>query len=717
MEKKKDSEKVKKGIKGKNKLVLEVNGLHCADCALNIERSIRHQPGILDATVNYLNQEATVYYDTFRVSEEKIKKAILKPGYEIRESSIDKTKSFLGRYIHALLTFLSGIILLFAWILSWFGLDVLIYFGLEISEFLSLLSLLIGGYFIFKIALKTLLVFDLNVNVLVSFAALGAVYLGDFLEAATVIFIMNLGEFLEHFTSGKTRKAISSLLKITPQYALVKKGDKEIRVAASDLKQGDVIILEPGERVAIDGDIIKGDGMVNQSLITGESMPVYLSESEEVYSGTVLEEGYMEIRATKVGENTTLAQIKKLIIEAESSKAPIQRITDRYARYFIPVIFITAFGVLLFTGELARAITLLVVACPCALVLGTPTAIVAGIGRAAKSGILVKSGIHIETAGNINAILLDKTGTLTYGIPEIKEIKAFNDSDEKEVLSLAAIGEKRSEHPLAKAVLKAAEDKGLEIANPDDFKIFRGKGVIVNQNKKKIIIGNKSLMKEKEVKIDPNVEIYLSKTESKGQTCLLVAKNSQIIGAIAISDQPKERASKAIQRLKNSGINRVAMITGDNPRVANSLGESLDIQEIYAEMLPEDKLKKVREIIDQGYITAMVGDGVNDAPSLAAANIGIAMGAKGTDVAIESSDIALMTDDLLRLAETVIIGKKTLNVIRQNLIFALVFNFLMVILASLGIISIIIGAIFHQISSLGVILNSMRLLRIQLKNS
>jgi len=721
-------EEILEGEDGRTRMVLEVNGMHCADCALNIERSIEHLEGVLEASVNYVSGTATIYFDPYRVDADKIRRAIAKPGYVIRETALKKTTTWLSRYGPWISTILLGLILICAWVSRYVkpGIpgEILPLGNIHgFADILAIVVILFGGYPIFKNALMTLLSRNLNVNVLVSVAAIAAVAIGDYLEAATVIFIMVLGEFLEDFTVGRTRKAISQLIKITPQQATVRRNDGEIQISVDQLELGDTVIVKAGERIPIDGDIASGEASINQAVITGESMPVDKNVGDAVYSGTVNEVGYIEVKATKVGTDTTLARIKRLIKEAQTEKAPIQRVVDKYAGYFIPLVFLVAIGVYLgvyfVTGEfrpaLERAITILIVACPCALVLGTPTAVVAGLGSAAKRGVLIKGGAYLEAAGRLTTVLFDKTGTLTVGKPQVTDIDAYSDHNEDEILQLAAIAEKRSEHPLAKAVLSEAEERKLNVAEPAEFKIFRGKGVLASYNGGSIVLGNREFLMDNSITIPEMVEKTVKARESAGNTVLILAHDGHVCGSISVSDQLRDGVVGAIGSLQKAGIKRVAMLTGDNRRTGEAMAREAGIEEVYANMLPEDKLEKVKELQAQGERVAMIGDGINDAPALAAADIGIAMG-KGTDVAIETADVALMEDELKKASFAVRLSRRTLNNIRQNLLFAIGFNFAMVALSAAGIISIIAGAVLHQVSSLGVILNAMRLLVVREKS-
>jgi Cd2+/Zn2+-exporting ATPase len=694
-----------KKFEGKSKILVNIDSIHCADCALNIERSVEHLPGILSAEVSYVLSSATVYYDPHRVEADQIKKAITKPGYVVKETFAEKTRAFWREMRHSIFMITSGVTLGLSWIVGWTGLG-----HTRIPMALAVFSLIIGGYPILKSAIKALLIPDLNVDTLVSIAAIAATSVGAYQEAATVIFIMLLGEFLEHLTVGKARRAIASLIQLSPKTAWVRREDQEVQVPIEEVKAKEVVIVKPGERIPVDGKIISGCSSINQSMLTGESIPVDKGMGDRVYCGTINEAGSCEIETTQVAEDTKLAQIKRLILEAQAEKSPTQRVMDRFARYFIPAILLIALATFLITGDPIRSITILIVACPCALVLGTPTAVVAAIGNAARQGILIKGGVFLEQMGRLKTLLMDKTGTLTHGRPKVVEMKVFDGPDEKEVLYWAAIAEKRSEHPLARAITEKADEIGLTIPHPEVFENFRGKGVKAKRDSRTIIVGRAEWLAGEGIEIPDSVKELLKTKESEGMTSLLVSLDGRLLGTVSISDTLRERAKATIDKIRGEGVSEIWMLTGDSEQVANRIGNELGIR-YEARLLPEDKVKMVKEWKRKGQVVAMVGDGVNDAPALAAADIGIAMGAVGTDVAIETADIALMTDELEKIPTVIRLSRKALRVIKENLVFALVFNTAMVILSAQGWVTMILGAIVHQASSLLVILNSMRLLR------
>jgi Cd2+/Zn2+-exporting ATPase len=694
-----------KKFEGKSKIIVNIENIHCGDCALNIERSVEHVPGVLSAEVSYVLSTATIYYDPHRVEEDRIKKAITKPGYAVRETFAERTRTFWKERRSFIFLSLSGVTLGLSWILGWIGLG-----PLSLPSALAIASLILGGYPIVKSAIKTLLIPDLNVDTLVSIAAISATAVGAYREAATVIFIMLLGEFLEGVTVGKTRKAIASLIQLSPKTAWVRRDEKEVQVPIEQVKTNEVVIVKPGERIPVDGKIISGCGSVNQSTLTGESIPVEKDVGDRVYCGTFNESGSCEIEATQVAEDTKLAQIKRLILEAQAEKSPIQRMMDRFSRYFIPAIILIAAATFLITGEIIRAITILIVACPCALVLGTPTAVVAAIGNAARQGILIKGGAYLEQMGRLKTLLLDKTGTLTEGRPKVVEMKCFDGLDEKELLYWAAIAEKRSEHPLGKAITQKAEEVGLSIPHPGSFENFRGKGVKAKWDSKTIIVGRPELVAGERIEVPESAKRILESKESQGVTSLLVTLDRRLLGIVSIADTLRKGVKTAIDNIRQEGVSEIWMLTGDSSQVADRIGKELGIR-YEAKLLPEDKVLSVKEWKRKGRVVAMIGDGVNDAPALAAADIGIAMGAVGTDVAIETADIALMTDELEKIPAVIRLSRKALRVIKENLAFAIVFNTVLVFLSAQGWMTMIFGAVLHQASSLLVILSSMRLLR------
>lgn len=691
-----------------SRLALTVDGMHCADCAQNIERSIRHISGVLDADVNYVMGTAVVNFDPYRVSPDRIRRAVERPGYKVRDTVVDQASSWLARNRLRISTAIAGSCLAASWLIR--ALRPELYDGVfSPGVLLSLAAIAAGGFFIFVNAIRTLLTLDANVNVLVTAAAAAAVAIGDYTEAATVVFILVLGEMLEDFAVRRTKGAISRLIKVTPKTATVRRDGRDIEVPADGVEVGDLVLVRPGERLPVDGEIETGYGTVDESTITGEPVPVEVKPGAALYSGTVCASGYLELRATKVSADSTLAKIRRLVERAQSERAPVQRTMDVLARYFVPAVFVAAGLTFAITGIIERAITVLIVACPCALVLGTPTAVVAALGRAARSGILIKGGPFLEAIGGVNAVLFDKTGTVTEGSPKVVAIQTMDGIDEDEVLALAASVERMSGHPLGVAVLEEARKRGLDIESAGGFRVDEGLGVTASVGGGVLNVGSARYMERLGIAVPGVIASALEGENADGRGAILLSRDGLLCGVIWVWDPPRECAAGAVKRLRELGVERIALLTGDNARSAKRAADLVGISEVHAEMLPAEKLGWVKSLQKEGYRVAVVGDGVNDAPALAAAHVGVAMGARGTDVAMETADVALMADDLTRVPELVSLGRKAIGIIRQNAVFALTFNLAMVALAAWGTLGMIEGAVVHQGSSLAVILNSMRL--------
>jgi Cd2+/Zn2+-exporting ATPase len=469
---------------------------------------------------------------------------------------------------------------------------------------------------------------------------------GEYIAGAVVAFIMIFGGLLEELTTHKMRLSITDLLDLTPPKVTRRRDGKEEIVDLTQISPGDSILVRSGERIPVDGRIFSGDGVINEAPITGESVPIDKSVNAEVFAGTLLESGALTIETTKVGNDTVLGRIVKLVEEAESNEAPVQWLADKYAKYFTPMIIIIASLVWIFSGDYHRALAIVIVACPCGFVLATPTAVMAGLANGTRRGILVKGGKYLEALGKAQVVAFDKTGTLTLGKPEVTDVVLLDGLNEEEFLLLIAAAEKLSEHPLGRTVYQAGIDRGFEIPDPDFFNVHVGKGVCARVGERHVTVGKTELLIEHNVKTLPDHERHFQRLTDRGRTVLSVAVDGHMRGLIALADRPRQGVKAAVIALKAQGIEETIMLTGDNARVATTIGEQVGVDQIYAGMLPEDKLNKIRGFVNSGKVTVMIGDGINDAPALAAANVGIAMGAAGTDVAIETADVALMTDDL-----------------------------------------------------------------------
>ena len=583
---------------------------------------------------------------------------------------------------------------------------------------------LIAGFDIAQRAWRSLRQRHISIELLVTIAAAGALVIGEYWEAAAVTFLFLFGAYLEARTLGQTRRVLQGLLELAPTTAIVLRNDRQVEILTHEVIPGETVLIKPGAKIPVDGDVIDGRSAVDESAITGESIPVEKGAGTAVFAGTVNQAGLLKVKATGVGSDTTLARIIRRVEEAQEEKAPTQRFIERFARWYTPFIILLSGAAYLITRDLELALTLLVIGCPGALVISTPVSIVAGIGRAAKRGILIKGGEYLENAGKISALALDKTGTLTAGRPVVTDIIALQsvvaaggngratvmEENRQQVLYWAAIAEAGSEHPLAQAIVAAA-DSTEPIPHADQFETFTGQGVQATYLGHQIGVGTNDLIANLGVSIPTMAQMQLDKLQREGKTAVFVALDGLLIGVLGIADQIRPTAPEMVHRLRVAGLNKVLMLTGDNERTAQAIAAAAGIHTVHADLLPEDKLELIRQLQSEGHVVAMVGDGINDAPALATADIGIAMGAAGTDVAIETADIALMTDDLLKIPEALHLSKATLNNIRQNVIIALVTVALLLAGVLLGKVHMAGGMLVHEASVMVVILNGMRLLR------
>ncbi|MCB0016208.1 MAG: cation-translocating P-type ATPase [Anaerolineales bacterium] len=566
-----------------------------------------------------------------------------------------------------------------------------------------------------------------SIELLVAIAAVGALIIGEYWEAAAVTFLFLFGAYLEARTLGRTRQVLQGLLDMAPTTAIVLRADRQVEVLPHEVGLGEIVLVKPGAKIPIDGLVVDGRSAVDESAITGEPIPEEKVPGTTVFAGTVNQAGLLKVEATGIGIDTTLARIIRRVEEAQEEKAPTQRFIERFARWYTPFIIGLSGVAFLVTRDLELALTLLVIGCPGALVISTPVSVVAGIGRAAKRGILIKGGEYLENAGKITALALDKTGTLTEGRPAVTDVIALQpepayagvagqvpeaaSAGRAEVLRWAAIAESGSEHPLAQAIATAM---GMEafIPEADQFETFTGRGVRAIYEGHEIGVGTNELMVEMGIDVSAAAHSHLNMLRTEGKTAVLVAVDKLVIGVLGIADRLRPNAPEMLRRLRAAGLQEIVMLTGDDARTAGAIAAETGLTRVHADLLPEDKLRVIRQLQNEGHVVAMVGDGINDAPALAAADIGLAMGAAGTDVAIETADIALMTDDLLKIPEAIRLSKATLNNIRQNVVIALATVTLLLAGVLLGQVHMAGGMLIHEASVMIVILNGMRLLRV-----
>ena len=578
-----------------------------------------------------------------------------------------------------------------------------------ITSIFMILAAIIAGTPILKNAISAARYWVIGIDALVSIAVIGAMFIGEYWEAAAVTFLFMLGEYLESRTIEKTRSSIKSLLDLAPDEARVLRDGVEVIISPDEVVKGDLAIVKPGEKISVDGTVVEGNAYVNQAAITGESLPISRNIDDGVYSGTIIESGYLVIRADRVGEDTTFSRILEMVEEAQDKKAKTQKFLEKFSRFYTPAIILLSIGLYLFTKDVVLALTLLVIACPGALVISTPVSIVAGIGNGAKHGVLIKGGEIMENLGKIKVLAFDKTGTLTIGKPTVTNIKTYG-IDEKELLRITAIGEGYSEHPLGRAIIgRAEEELGKINQMPDESEIIPGHGLKVIIEGKTILIGNRKLFLENGIGVEEKEE-YLKLEEEKGQTVVIIGDTNKIFGFISIADVVREDAKKLVSNLKQLGLQKIVMLTGDNKRAAKAIANELGLDDYYAELLPEDKVRVLKELQEKYGMAAMVGDGVNDAPALASADLGIAIGGAGTDVAMETADVVLMSDEIKMLSHAIGLSRATVNNMRQNIYFAILVAVVLLAGVLVKTVNLSFGMLVHEMSVLLVVINAVRLL-------
>lgn len=587
-------------------------------------------------------------------------------------------------------------------------------------------AILIGGFSLFKTGFKNLFRLEFDMRTLMTIAIIGAGFIGEWSEGAVVVILFAISEALEKYSMDKARASIRSLMDIAPKEAFIRRNGQELLIKVDDIQVGDIMIVKPGQKIAMDGIVVKGYSSVNQAAITGESVPLEKSVDDDVFAGTLNTEGLLEVKVTKRVDDTTIAKIIHLVEEAQAERAPSQAFVDRFAKYYTPAIIVIAALVaiippLLFQADwsewIYQGLAVLVVGCPCALVISTPVAIVTAIGNAARNGVLIKGGVYLEEAGALNAIAFDKTGTLTKGIPAVTDfVMLDNEQKENELLSIIAALEYNSQHPLASAIIKKAEEKEISFKDVvvEDFSSITGKGIKGTINGLTYYIGNPKLFEEL---LDHSISSEISKKiyelQLQGKTVMVVGTTDSISALIAVADEVRESSRSTIARLHELGIKKTIMLTGDNKGTGNAIGKLVGVSDIEAELLPQDKLAFIKKLRDEHGKVAMVGDGVNDAPALASATVGIAMGGAGTDTALETADIALMGDDLKKLPFTIKLSRKALTIIKQNITFSLVIKLIALLLVIPGWLTLWIAIFADMGATLIVTLNGLRLLRVK----
>jgi Cd2+/Zn2+-exporting ATPase len=696
--------------------VFKIDGISCMDCAQKFEKAVSELPGVVKATLNTMTGKLTVEGEANVTAIQELGK---EEDYTItpEASQAVATQQIAGPDWEMRRVIISGISLVTAFLLEKFGGPIAGYLSLYV------VAMVLGGWDNFKKAGRGLRRFNFNMSVLMSVAVIGAFAIGQYEEGASVAFLFAISEMLEAWTVDRARRSIRELMDIAPAVASVRRGDSEYEIPAEDILVGDIIIVRPGEKIAMDGVIIKGESAINQAAITGEALPVERGPGAEVFAGTLNTHGSLEIEVTKLVKDTTIAKIIHMVEEAQSKRAPSQAFVDKFAAVYTPIVMALAVGIIIIPPVflqqewipwIYRGLSLMVVACPCALVISTPVAIVSAISNAAKNGVLIKGGVYLEETAALKAIAFDKTGTLTKGKPELTDLIPVQLQSEDTLLKIAAKLEVRSEHPLAEAIVRAAEDRHLAVVPAEDFSAITGRGAKGTIDGETVYIGNTHLFMEIGAPIE-TVMKDVERLEGEGKTVMIVGTKEKVFGLVAVADEVRSESANAIMALKRAGIERTVMLTGDNPATAKAIAAKVGVDEFRAELLPEDKVAAIEELLKKHGKVAMIGDGINDAPALAVSTVGIAMGGAGTDTALETADIVLMADDLTKLPFTIRLSRAALNIIRQNIGFSLVIKIVAVLAVFPGWLTLWLAILADMGATILVTLNSLRLINVRAK--
>jgi Cd2+/Zn2+-exporting ATPase len=693
--------------------VFKIDGMDCREEVAILERRLTNLPGIEDLSADVVGQRLRVRYDAAKLSTDTIVEAVAQTGMRAwleHEHPIAATPASSVRQV---LMIVSGIALVAGFLLQWFLGDVFA------SRAAFAVAILNGGTYTARRAWAAARVLSLDINVLMMVAVIGAMAIGQWSEGATVAFLFAFAQILEARSMDRARHAIRALMELTPPEALVLQDGVESRLPVEAVHVGAIVLVKPGEKIPLDGVVSAGEGPVNQAPITGESLPVDKFIGDEVFAGTINGYGALEVRVTHLRADTTLARIVALVETAQSQRAPSQAFVERFARYYTPAVIAAAVAIAaippLFFGHafapwFYRSLVLLVISCPCALVISTPVSVVSAIAAAARKGVLIKGGAHLERIGIVRCVAFDKTGTLTRGTPHVAEVIPLNGVASHDVLAVAAGLEIRSEHPIGRAILAKALSVGVELPASSRFQALPGRGAEAFVEGELAIIGNHRFIEERGL-CSSDIHLQFERLAKEGRTAVLVARHGRPLGIIALSDRMREAAPGAVELLRRQGVEHVVVLTGDNQSTADALAREIGADETYAELLPEDKVAAVQRLRRRYGTVAMIGDGVNDAPAMAAADIGIAMGAAGTDAALETADIALMADELLKIPFAIRLGQATRRNIRVNVTLSLALKAIFLVLAVFGLATLWMAVVADMGASLLVIANGLRLLK------
>lgn len=686
---------------------LPVSGMDCAECTQHVQRALAAVPGVESVEVFLTAEKAVLRLEPGGVAVETLRKAVESAGYSVPEMAMggQESRRSLTSFTRPVLTLFGlvvGAVLLIVVAGEWFGLFERVTDVIPWPVGVALVVL--GGAPIFWNVLRATWRRQVISHTLMSLGVVAALVVGQWPTAAVVVFFMHIGNFAESFTTERSRQAVKRLTQLAPKTARVEREGSEVEVPVGEVEVGEIIVVRPGEAIPVDGEVVSGQATIDQAAITGESMPVEVSAGSRVFAVTMARLGSVRLRATHVGTDTTFGRVIKMVEEAEAHKADVQRLADRFSAYFLPVVAgIAALTFLISRNPLSTA-AVLVVACSCSLALATPIAMLASIGAAASRGLLIKGGKYLEQLARADVLLIDKTGTITFGRPQITDIMPLTDIPKNELLYLAASCERYSEHPLAEAVRREAVAQGLSLSAPQDFEAVPGYGVRARVDGTAIAVGNTRMIAAR------NALPEIQALEEQGKTVLLVSKEDVLIGVLAAADTIRPEVPKALSNVRRFGVQKIELLTGDNEQTARALANGLGVA-YQAQLLPEDKIAIVKQYQALGRCVVMVGDGVNDAPALAQANVGIAMGVAGSDVALDAAHMALMRDDWELVPEVFAIAHRTMRVVKMNIGFTALYNLLGLSLAAFGVLPPIVAAAAQSLPDLGILANSSRLLR------
>lgn len=681
-----------------------VAGMDCAECTNHVRQALEKIPGVHSVDVLLSSEKAIIRAEPGRVEMGQIRSAVVSAGYtvpEISNGSLASGESF-SRKVFTAFALITGALLFVIVIGEWLGLFQTL--TSLIPRSLGTFIVIVAGWPLFVEVIRTAVKRQVTSRTLMTLGVAASLLIGEWPTAGVLVFMMYIGNFVESFTADRSRKAIKDLTVMMPQTARVELDGKEEMIPVTDVTLGVTIIVRPGEKIPVDGSVLTGTALVNQAALTGESMPVEIGPGNEVYAASLLQSGSVRLQATHTGRDTAFGRIVHLVEEAEAKKGTIQKFADKFSGYYLPIVSGIALLTLIFSRDVNAAVAVLAVACSCSIALATPIAMMASIGAAAKRGLMIKGGIVLETLSTVDTLLIDKTGTLTLGKPELTNINCLNGTSENEILTIAASAERYSEHPLAAAIREAAHQRGLQLTEPENFQNQSGIGVTALVDGHEIRLGSRLVLNGTE---KPTAAAVL---ESDGRTVLYVFRDDILIGLLGLADTLRGDVPKAIKHLQEMGIQQIEILTGDNNATAAQVAAQLGIG-YRADLLPEDKIRIVKEYQERGRRVVMVGDGINDAPALAQADVGVALASSGSDIAIEAADIAILRTDWMLVPEAFAIARRTMRVVRGNLLFAGFYNLIGISLAALGFLPPALAATLQIIPDLGILGNSSRLLK------